>query len=142
MTIDINLIPASARRDGNRNANALTISLPQEVLIGVGAGLVFILVIVHLLLGVIWMTGMGRMSVYQAKWQLVQPQKTALDAIKKETGDLKDKINTISDVTTKKMVLWAPKFNAISDALPRGLWIRRMTLDKTGLTMEGRDRKS
>ena len=40
-------------------------------------------------------------------------------------------------MTTKKTVLWAPKFNAISDHLPRGLWIRRMTLDKVGLTIEG-----
>ena len=43
----------------------------------------------------------------------------------------------ISDMTTKKSLLWAPKFNAISDSLPRGLWIRKMTLDKVGLTMEG-----
>ena len=34
-------------------------------------------------------------------------------------------------------MLWSPKFNAISDVLPRGLWIRKMTLDKTGLVVEG-----
>ena len=43
----------------------------------------------------------------------------------------------ISDMTTDKSVLWAPKFNAISDSLPRGVWIRKMTLDKLGLTIEG-----
>ena len=43
----------------------------------------------------------------------------------------------ISGMTTKKQVLWAPKFNTISDDLPTGLWIRRMVLDKTGLTMDG-----
>jgi hypothetical protein len=54
-----------------------------------------------------------------------------LDAINKESGDLKKKINMISDMTTKKSVLWAPKFNAISDALAQGaldqkndLWIK------------------
>ena len=43
----------------------------------------------------------------------------------------------ISDITVSKSVLWAPKFNAISDSLPRGLWIKKMTLDKLGLTVEG-----
>ena len=54
----------------------------------------------------------------------------------KESADLKKKINMISGMTTKKQVLWAPKFNTISDDLPTGLWIRRMVLDKTGLTMD------
>ena len=74
---------------------------------------------------------MGRLSGYNAQWQKVLPDKTVLDSINKESRDLKKKINMISDMTTKKSVLWAPKFNAISDALPRGLWIRKMTLDKT-----------
>ena len=43
----------------------------------------------------------------------------------------------ISDMTVEKSVLWAPKFNIISDVIPKGLWIRKMTLDKAGLTIEG-----
>jgi len=43
----------------------------------------------------------------------------------------------IADMTTRKSLRWAPKFNAISDDLPRGLWLSKMVLDKTGLTMEG-----
>ena len=56
---------------------------------------------------------------------------------KRIVEDLKKKIGLISDMTTKKGILWAPKFNAISDAIPKGLWIRKMTLDHAGLTLEG-----
>ena len=135
--IDINLIPAALRKNDKGNANSLTINIPHNVLLGVGSGLILLVVTVHLFLGLVWLIGIGRLSACNAEWQKLAADKTVLDAIYKESGDLKNKIKMISDMTTKKSVLWAPKFNAISDALPRGLWIRRMTLDKTSLTMEG-----
>ncbi len=135
--IDINLIPAALRKDVKGNADSLAINIPKEILSGVGSGLIFLMLVVHLFLGALWLAGMGRLSGYRANWQKVLPDKTVLDSINKESGDLKKKINMISDMTIKKSVLWAPKFNAISDVLPRGLWIRKMTLDKTGLVLEG-----
>jgi len=134
--IDINLIPAVLRKNGKENAS-WAINIPHEILLGVGGGLILLLLTVHLVLGAIWLAGMGRLSSERANWQKLLPDKAVLDAINNESKDLKKKINTISDMTIKKTVLWAPKFNAISDDLPKGLWIRKMTLDKIGLSMEG-----
>jgi Fimbrial assembly protein (PilN) len=135
--IDINLIPVALRNDGKGNANSLTINIPKEILLGVGSGVVLFMGSVHLFLWVVWLIGYGHWSAHNVKWQKLVPDKTALDAIYKESGDIKKKINIIADMTTKKSVLWAPKFNTISDVLPGGLWIRKMTLDKTGLVVEG-----
>lgn len=135
--IDINLIPAALRKNSKGNANALEINIPKEILAGIGVGLILLLVTVHLILGAVWLVGVWRLSGYEAKWQKVLPDKEILDSIHKETGDLRKKFKTISDMTTKKSIAWAPKFNAISDGLSRGLWIRKMTLDKVSLTMEG-----
>jgi hypothetical protein len=137
MMIDINLIPAALRKDGKRNANSLTINIPKEILLDVWVGLILLMGTVHLLLGVVWLGGMGHLSSDRANWQKVLPDKILLDSINKESVALKEKINMIADMTTRKSVLWSPKFNAISDVLPRGLWIRKMTLDKTGLVVEG-----
>ena len=125
------------RKSGKGNANSLTINIPKEILLDVGAGLVLFMVTVHLLLGAVWLIRFGQLSVHHLQWQKVLPDKTVLDSIHQESGDLKKKINMISDMTTRKSVLWSPKFNAISDDLPRGLWIRKMTLDKAGLVVEG-----
>ena len=135
--IDINLIPPALRVNGKGNANSLTINIPRNILVGVGAGLVLILVTVHLLLGAVWLMGFSRLSYCNAQWGKVLPDKVILDAIYAQSGDLKKRFKMIAEMTTKKGVVWAPKFNAISDALPSGLWIRKMILDKVGLTMEG-----
>ena len=134
--VDINLIPAALRKNGKENAS-LSINIPPDVLLGVGSGLVLLIVTVHLLLGVVWLAGVWQLSAHQVQWQKLSGDKSALDAINSESKDLQKKIGTIADMTTKKSVLWASKFNAVSDALPRGLWLRKMTLDKTGLSMEG-----
>lgn len=125
------------RKNGEGDANALKINIPQEILLGVGGVLIFLIVTVHLVLGFVWLGRLGTLAKNKAGWQEVLPDKTTLDAMNQETGDLKKKINMIADMTVKKSVLWAPKFNAISNSLPKGVWIRKMTLDKVGLTIEG-----
>ena len=133
--IDINLMPAASRKNYKKNISS-SINIPKEILLGVGLGLIILMVTVHLLLGVIWLASVSRLPYYNAIWEKVLPDKKVLDGIYKESGTLKTKIGTISGLTGKSLS-WSPKLNAISDALPRGLWIKRMTFDKSGLTMEG-----
>ena len=135
--IDINLIPAALRKNGKGNSNSLTINIPKEILLGVAVGVILLMGTLHLLLGAVWLGGMGRLSSYKANWQKVLPDQILWGSMNEESGDLKKKINVIADMTTRKFVRWSSKFNAISDALPRGLWIRKMTLDKIGLVVEG-----
>jgi len=125
------------RKDGKGSAGSLAINIPKEILTGVGVGLVLLMVTIHLLLGIVWLMGAGRLAHDNEQWQKILPDKIVIDAIKKESGSLTKKIKTIADLTIKKSVLWAPKFNAIGDSLPRGVWITKMTLDKVGLTIEG-----
>lgn len=133
--IDINLIPTASRKNLKRNISS-SINIPKEVLLGVGMGLILLMVTVHLLLGIVWLVSASRLPYYTAKWQKVLPDKQVLDGIYKESGTLKAKISRITGLTAMSMS-WSPKLNAISDALPRGLWLRKMSLDKSGLTMEG-----
>jgi len=134
--IDINLIPVALRKSGKENAS-LAINIPQEIILGVGVGLIFVMLTVHLLLGAVWFVGLGRLPGYRASWQKVMPDRAGLESMKAETRILRKRIKLISGITTKEIVLWAPKFNAISDDLPRGLWLKKMTLEKGALTMEG-----
>ena len=124
-------------RKNGKEKSTLAIKIPHEILLGVGAGLVLLIFTVHLILGVIWLIGIGQLTAHQMAWQKLAADKTALDAISDGSKDIKTKMNMLSEMTTKKSVLWSPKFNAISDALPRGLWLKNMALDNVGLSIEG-----
>ena len=65
------------------------------------------------------------------------PDKKNIDAIGNEAKDLKNKMATITDMTVKRSLSWSMKLNAISDALPKGVWFKRITLQDTTLVLEG-----
>ena len=135
--VNINLIPPALRNNGKGASSSPMINIPQELVIGVGVGVVLLVVIIHLILGAVWLTGEGRLAACKAKWDSLASDKKTLDNINSESKSVKDKFGMLSGVTTQKTVVWSPKFNAISDALSRGLWLRRMVLDREGLSMEG-----
>lgn len=135
--VEINLIPVALRKKGKGSGSSLSLNIPYEILLGVGSGVVLLLVTIHLILGVWWMMGNGHLSLSKEQWQKVLPDKTQMDSMNQESGDLNGKIKTLAEMTTKKFLQWSFKFNVISDDLPKGLWIRRMTLDKAALTIEG-----
>src|ERR1700690_3048353 len=99
--VDINLIPAALRKDG-KDSTSLSINLPHEVIVGVASGLVLLIVTVHLILGVVWLMGMGQLAGHNVEWQKLLPDKTILDGISSESKDLKRKISMITDMTVNK----------------------------------------
>ncbi len=135
--ININLIPLALRKKSGGGLSVLSINIPQEILLGVAGGVVFLILTVHLVLGAWWLMTAGHLSLEKLQWQKVASDKNELDAISGKSRELRKKINAISDMAVKKTLVWSPKLNAISDALPRGLWLRKMVLDKSSLTMEG-----
>jgi Tfp pilus assembly protein PilN len=135
--IDINLIPPVLRKNSGNGLSGLSINIPQEILWGVLGGVVCLALMVHLVLGALWLTSEGHLSFDKLQWQKVVSDKSELDGIYNKSRELKNKIKALSDITVNKIVVWSPKLNAISDALPRGLWLRKMLLDKTSMTIEG-----
>jgi Tfp pilus assembly protein PilN len=135
--IDINLIPPALRKKSAGGLQTLAIKIPQEILWGVGGVLVMLIIAGQLVLSVMWGMGFEHMAHARAEWQKVSSDKIMLDAISSEAKALKKKTGVISDMTANKNVVWSQKFNAISDALPRGIWLRRISLDRSGLTLEG-----
>jgi len=135
--VDINLIPVAMRKNSKGSASSPGLNISAEIVIGVIAAVVFLLAAVHLSLGFIWWTGKGRLAGSNDQWQKVLPDKTQMDSMSKESGDLNKKLKLLTDMTARASVRWAPKFNAISDDIPKGLWMRKMTLDKAALTIEG-----
>jgi len=135
--ININLIPPALRKKSGAGLSILSINIPQEILFGVGGGVVFLILTVHLVLGAAWLMAAGHLSLDKLQWQKVASDKNELDDISSKSRELRKKINAIADMAVKKTLVWSPKLNAISEALPRGLWLRKMVLDKSSLTMEG-----
>src|SRR5262245_11456259 len=122
--IDINLIPPASRKRTSGPLSRSNIDLPPEILFGVGGGCLALLIIAHVFLLGAWGIKAIVLAAHKAAWQDVLPDKKNIDALAGELRDLKKRMASITDVTSSKSMGWSHKLNLISDALPKGLWLK------------------
>ena len=63
--------------------------------------------------------------------------KTKVDKVINEMRSLQAKIGAIDQVTTGKKILWAQKLNEISDSIPRGVWLNKVSTDDGIFFLDG-----
>ncbi|VAX37706.1 hypothetical protein MNBD_UNCLBAC01-160 [hydrothermal vent metagenome] len=135
--IDINLTPPEFKRIRKKSSLSVGINIPLEVVIGLGGGLVFILIMTHVVLLFMNVTRSAKHRDLQKKWNEILPAKENVDVVLKEKKELKNQYNALKNVIDERGIFWAQKLNIISDQLPKEVWLRRIVLDEGLLLIEG-----
>ncbi len=130
--IEINLLPPERRKK--------TLELPKFPLLPVGMGILGILVTVNFTLGLIVGRRNAQIKRLTEEWELNLPSKQQADAISSTINELRTK-KEVMDSLIGRRFLWSKKLNLLSDLIPRGIWLTRLSLDEKGdlrfLTLEG-----
>ena len=136
--IEINLIPPALRKKRKVAAfSGFNLSLPPEALVGFVGGLVILLAFIHvLLLGLLW-NKVVQKNRMEKSWQDILPQKQRADRLLNEWRRLQSQKSSIEKMTIERRILWAPKLNALSDGIPRGVWLNKAHLEGDILLIEG-----
>lgn len=134
--IEINLLPPNLKKKRKRTGKQESI-IPLEIVIGLGGGLIFLLIGVHVLLLLI---NLGKMASHQSlkmQWDTIQPAKQNVDKVIEEMRMLRKRYAAVETITEEKGAVWSQKLNIISDVLPRGVWLRKIALTTDVLFIEG-----
>lgn len=130
--IEINLLPPERRKK--------TLELPKFPLLPVGMGILGILVTVNFTLGLMVGRRNAQIKRLTEEWELNLPLKQQADAISSTINELRTK-KEVMDSLIGRRFLWSKKLNLLSDLIPRGIWLTRLSLDEKGdlrfLTLEG-----
>lgn len=136
--MNINLVPESLRKQKkNFWVKKVLRSLPLEIIVGVMGGVFVILVATHILLQGIIFVQLGSHSRVKTNWEQLLPQKRQVDQVLQDIAFLRENISSVEKVTTKRRTLWAPKLNVISDQIPPGVWLQRVSLEGNTLMIMG-----
>ncbi|HBR14608.1 MAG TPA: hypothetical protein DD723_03560 [Candidatus Omnitrophica bacterium] len=135
--IEINLVPVHLRKKRKSQFLPGGLNIPLEVVIGLGGGVLILLIVAHVGLLFINMSQLGRHKKLQAKWEEMSPAKQNVDLVIKEMRAFQSKLKSIEAIMPKKEILWSQKLNILSDVLPRGVWLKRITLNQETLLIEG-----
>jgi Tfp pilus assembly protein PilN len=138
--IEINLVPEQFRKK-KKSANIFgtgqAMALPKEVMIGIVSGLSLLLIMVHILLQFIIIIKFVQLKKYRNTSSRMSSEKTNVDRVVQELKNLQDKFKSVEQIAGGKDVSWSKKLNQLSDHLPRGVWLNRMTLDGSTLLIQG-----
>ncbi len=136
--IEINVAPLESRKKRKKTVSAVGVfKIPREAIIGLVGGLIVLLFLAHISLLVVTSVKVAAHARLKSRWQEVKPDKDRVDVVINELRTLQTKINAVEKVTTAKRLSWARKLNALIRALPRGIWIRKLSLDGNVLIIDG-----
>ena len=136
--ITINLVPAGLRKKHKKNTFfGLTKNIPQEILTGIFVAFAGFLIATHGLVQFVIIGKFAQHSALGREWNNLSPKKKKVDDLLKELRTLQAKVKTIEKITTDKDILWAEIFNVIGNEVPRGVWLKKISLANQGLVIEG-----
>jgi len=136
--IDINFVPDSLQKNKKSQLfKTVFKNIPLEIVVGAAGGIVVLLIAVHILLQVTIFIRWASYSHLNSRWASVSKEKEVVDVVLQELQDLRKKTKDIEQITTEKRISWAEKLNKISDAIPSGVWLQRVSLTSDIFLIEG-----
>jgi hypothetical protein len=127
--LEINLLPEELRLKIQR-------SQPSSVdnLVYILPGILFIIVIVHAYLGLVYLTRNQVLAGLERTWKTLEPQRQEVLGLKSELSAESSDAKLVQGFLAKR-VLAAPKLNALSLDLQPGIWFNDVTFGAKDLVV-------
>jgi len=135
--LEINLTPPELRKKKKKSLLPEGFNIPREVVIGSVGGLFILLVIIQIFLIFTNFSRIAKKKKLDNNWEQLAPQKAKVDSVLNEVRMLKNKQNAITSLSGDVKIIWSEKLNLISDSLPRGAWLRKISLEEGLFFIEG-----
>lgn len=108
------------------------------MLILIVGALGLLLVLVHLLLVGRLIVQKMRLSGLRRSFQQIEAPKKQVDVLKEEMRKIEARVNAYAILTDRtKQIIWAKKLNQLSDFLPSGMWLTKLSFFEKQLIIEG-----
>ncbi|MCR4336280.1 MAG: PilN domain-containing protein, partial [Candidatus Omnitrophica bacterium] len=114
-----------------------SLNVPRERIIQALGGLVIFLIFIHVILqGLITMQAITHKK-YQREAEDMGPASIKAQAVIQEVRKLQGKVKSVHEVVGEKKIFWSQKLNAVSDQIPRGVWLTKIHLDENDFLIYG-----
>lgn len=127
--IEINLLPPEIKKRKRK------IELPDVSFLPIVAGLLGVVIMIHLSLGMILALKAKSLKRLERKWETILPDEQVAGRMKSELTAMKSKIDAI-DKLMKNRRSWARRLNDISDSMIAGVWLNKLWLENRVITRE------
>jgi len=135
--IEINLVPTHLRKTKKTSSSLTVTNVPKEAIIGLVGGLFTLLFLTHLVLFVVMVIKFTQYSHLEKEIEKIDSVWQEAKTVLLEMRSLQNKIEAVRKVTTAEQVSWSGKLNDVSDSIPKGVWLNKLSLDENVLLIDG-----
>jgi Tfp pilus assembly protein PilN len=135
--IRINILPEQARRKRAGFAAQNWLKIPMENVVGIAGGVCAVLLAVHILLTGVALATKMHIAGRAKKWEHLSGEKQNIDAVMRELNANRDKLKSIKEISEGKILSWSRILNVISDSIPKGVWLRQISVEDKILLVQG-----
>lgn len=136
--IDINLLPPEKRRRAQRSIVAeMTAGVGYETFTTVIAAVTAVLLAGHLVIQGVLFLQMARDAHLKKTAQAKAFEKERIDRILRALKEAEDKNKQLSSELQQHDISWAQVLQAVSESLPRGVWLERLVYKDDLLLLQG-----
>ena len=136
--IEINLAPGKNRRKAQGQQSALAaFHFPKEAVVGFIGGFLVLLFAIHFLLQMAIFIKFAQHKRERRQWERIVPEKAQADVVLNEMRGLQSKLSSIDKLKSEKRIIWSQKLSDISNTIPRGVWLNKISLKDSVLFIDG-----
>lgn len=135
--IEINLIPETERRKKKKGVFPGGVRIPLEVVIGCGGGLIILLVCIHILLLGLNIFKISQHKSFTGKLAEIADDKQRVEEVIADFRQLQSTYTAIEKISDDMTRYWSRKFNIISNELPSGVWLDRLSFSEDKFFIQG-----
>ena len=129
--IQINLLPDELKLKAKKETQELATKKLFLLFPAVAA----VFVCVHLVLGAAYLVRGSQLTILNAQWSRLEPQRKQVEGARKELEGKQLDSQAARQVLAQRLE-WAPKLQALSTHLPRGVWFNEFLFLRGDLTLQ------
>jgi len=129
--IEINLLPHDLRVSKEKKSY-----LSPKYFLYLIPPIAGVILFIHLLLGLLWLTKGFQLGLLERNWQRLAPQRESLEKFRQQYEFLSQDAVTAQQLL-KERVEWSKKLNKISLDLPNGVWLNDISVSGKNVTIRG-----
>ncbi len=136
--IEINLVPPQfKKKKKSRQVSESASSPSKNNIIGFASLFIVFLAIVAGALQFIISQKLAQRKKLMSELAELVPQKINTDRYVGQIKDINKRLEPLEEILGQKDIMWSKKLHAVSESLPRGVWLTKMHLDEDVLLING-----
>ncbi len=121
--LEINLLPEELQKKNKATG------IETEYFLFIGKWLIAIFVVIHIILGGVWLFKTMQLKILNYNWLKLEPERKKLAELKGSAG------SSAQARLASQRISWSEKLNKLSEHLPSGIWFNSFSLSAKELSL-------